>query len=132
MRDWRLAERARYVAFALLTIAIGLAVHLGGAALGATARDVLGDALWGAMIAWWVGALAPQTRLALRISVAYLICVAVEISQLMHSPALDAFRATRIGHLILGSGFDPRDLVAYAIGVGIVGLLLGTRTGRAR
>ena len=34
-----------------------------------------------------------------------------------HTPAIDAIRATRIGHLVLGSGFDPRDLLAYAIGV---------------
>jgi hypothetical protein len=26
-------------------------------------------------------------------------------------------RATRVGHLVLGSDFDPRDLAAYAVGV---------------
>ena len=34
-----------------------------------------------------------------------------------HAPALDAFRRTTAGHLVLGSGFDPRDLAAYAAGV---------------
>ncbi len=33
------------------------------------------------------------------------------------APTLDAWRATTLGHLVLGSGFDPRDLVAYALGV---------------
>jgi hypothetical protein len=38
-------------------------------------------------------------------------------------PWLDAVRATRLGHLVLGSDFDGRDLLAYAIGVlGAVGL----------
>jgi hypothetical protein len=45
------------------------------------------------------------------------ICFAVELSQLYHAPALDALRETTAGHLVLGSGFDPRDLIAYAAGV---------------
>ena len=113
------ARRARFVALAMATIAVGLVVHLAGGALGAAARDVLGDALWGAMIAWWIGALAPQAPRATRGVVAYATCVAVECSQLYHTPALDAVRATRVGHLVLGSGFDPRDLAAYALGVAV-------------
>jgi hypothetical protein len=112
-----LRVRARFIAVALVTIAVGLAVHLRGGALGPAAQDVLGDALWAAMIAWWMGALAPRTRLFVRSAVAYAICVIVEVSQLYHAPALDAIRATRAGHLVLGSGFDPRDLLAYALGV---------------
>ncbi len=114
------ARRARFVALALGTIVVGLVVHLAGGALGPAVRDVLGDALWGAMIAWWVGALAPQAPRATRGAVAYATCVAVELSQLYHTPALDAVRATRIGHLVLGSGFDPRDLAAYALGIAVV------------
>jgi hypothetical protein len=85
--------------------------------LDAAVRDVLGDALWAAMIAWWVGALAPGASLVRRGAAAYGVCVAVELSQLYHAPGIDAVRATRVGHLVLGSGFDPRDLVAYAGGV---------------
>jgi hypothetical protein len=48
--------------------------------------------------------------------------VAVEVSQLYHAPVVDAVRATRLGHLVLGSGFDARDLAAYA--GGIVGAVL--------
>jgi hypothetical protein len=44
-------------------------------------------------------------------------CWLVEASQLVHVAWLDAVRATRVGHLVLGSGFDPRDLVAYVAGV---------------
>jgi hypothetical protein len=116
-------RRLTYVVLALGTIAVGLLVHLWGAALGRVARDVLGDALWAAMIAWWAGALAPGARLATRSALAYAICVLVEVSQLYHVPWLDAVRATRPGHLVLGSGFDPRDLVAYAAGVAGTALL---------
>ena len=30
---------------------------------------------------------------------------------------LDVVRSTTVGHLVLGSGFDPRDFAAYAGGV---------------
>src|SRR4051794_35807879 len=109
-----LRRRALFVALALGTIAFGLLVHLHGrGVLGPAAQDKLGDALWAAMIAWWIGALAPRARLGLRAAVAYGICAGVEISQAFHSPALDAIRATRLGHLVLGNGFDPGDLLAY-------------------
>lgn len=117
------ARRARYVLLALATIVIGLAVHLRGAALAPDVRDVLGDALWAMMIAWWLGALRPAVGRKSRGMVAYIICVCVEFSQRLHAPALDALRATRVGHLVLGSGFDWRDLLAYALGVAAAVLL---------
>ncbi|SOD03731.1 Protein of unknown function [bacterium JGI 053] len=119
----RLRARAAYLALALGTIAVGLAVHLGGEALGRTTRDVVGDALWATMVAWWVGAVAPGAGLRTRAAIALGLCFAVEVSQLHHAAALDALRATRAGHLVLGSGFDPRDLAAYAAGVAAAVLL---------
>lgn len=75
------------------------------------------------LIAWLAGAFAPRATRAARGLSAYAICAAVESSQLLHSPTLDALRATMLGHLVLGSGFDPRDFVSYALGVAIaVGL----------
>ena len=109
--------RVRYVALALVTIVIGLLVHLRGAALGPSAQDSTGDALWAMMIVWWLSALVPAVRRMARGAIAYAVCVGVELSQLYHGPTIDALRATTVGHLVLGSGFDPRDLAAYAIGV---------------
>ncbi len=112
-----LRARAPYVALAVATIAVGLTVHRGPLPLGARARDALGDALWAMMIAWWIGALAPRAALRVRAAAAVALCFAVEASQRYHAPALDALRGTTLGHLVLGNGFDPRDLVAYAVGV---------------
>jgi hypothetical protein len=125
-------RRLTYVVLALGTIVVGLLVHLWGTALGPVARDVLGDALWAAMIAWWAGALAPGAALAARSAGAYAVCAVVEVSQLYHAPGLDAVRATRAGHLVLGSGFDPRDLLAYAVGVAGAALLEAVAIARAR
>ena len=69
------------------------------------------------MIAWWIGALAPSASLRVRALSALALCVGVEVSQLYHTTALDALRSTTIGHLVLGTDFDPRDLAAYALGV---------------
>src|SRR4051812_27902021 len=85
-----LRARVAFIALALGTIAVGLVVHRHGSALGPRTRDVLGDALWAMMIAWWIAALAPRVGLFARGAVALAICFAVETSQLIHTPALDA------------------------------------------
>jgi len=96
-----------------------MAVHFHGSSfsLSPDARDILGDALWAAMMFWWVGAAVPAVRPSRRAAVTIAICVAVELSQLIRSPALESLRRTSLGHLVLGSGFDPRDFLAYAAGV---------------
>jgi hypothetical protein len=116
MPRWLFA-RTRYVALAVGTIALGLAVHGRGDALSPVVRDVLGDALWAAMVVWWIAVIAPASRLPWRGAVALALCFAVEFSQLWDLPVLDALRRTTAGHLVLGSGFDPRDFAAYAAGV---------------
>jgi Protein of unknown function (DUF2809) len=121
----------RYVALAVATMALGLAVHQGGGALSPGVRDVLGDALWAAMVSWWIAAAAPSIRLSRRAATAIAFCFAVEFSQLYHAPALDAIRRTTAGHLVLGSGFDPRDFAAYAAGV-LATVLLERSIGRQR
>jgi hypothetical protein len=112
-------RRLLFLAHALVTIAVGLAVHLRGQQLPNRARDAVGDALWAAMIAFGMGMLLPRASSASRGWLALGICCAVEASQLLHTPWLDALRATRGGHLVLGSGFDARDFAAYAAGVAV-------------
>ncbi|MBU6365939.1 MAG: DUF2809 domain-containing protein [Gemmatimonadetes bacterium] len=125
-------RRTRHLGAAAATIAIGLLVHRRGALLGAALRDVAGDALWAAMIVWGVSALAPAARRRWRGAAAYAVCAAVETAQLVHTPALDAVRATTLGHLVLGSDFDARDLLAYAAGVAAALLLDRVLDGRRR
>jgi hypothetical protein len=112
-----LRSRVWYTVLALGTIALGLGVHSYGDALGPRSRDVIGDALWAAMIVWWLAVLVPAAAIRVRGFAALMICFAVEVSQLYHTPALDALRRTRLGALTLGSGFDSRDFFAYALGV---------------
>ena len=75
------------------------------------------------MVFWWLGALAPAAATSVRAIVALAVCFAVEASQLLHTPALDAIRRTALGHLVLGSDFDPRDFAAYTAGVALALLI---------
>ena len=110
-------RRLRYFVLAIVTIVVGLIVHFDGRVLSFRVRDVLGDALWAMMMVWWLGVALPRVRLSVRGLTAFAICVAVELSQRYHAPFLDAARLTIPGQLILGSGYDPRDFLAYAGGV---------------
>ena len=110
-------RRIRSAVLAITTIIVGLVVHRAGLGLDRVVRDMLGDALWAMMIFYGLGVLLPRARLRTRTASALAICFGVEASQLFHSPRLDALRATLPGHLILGSGFDPRDFLSYSLGV---------------
>lgn len=118
-----ISRRVLYISLAMLTIVCGLLVHLHGSGISTGARDKLGDALWAAMILWLVSAAASHARLITRVATAYTICAAVELSQLYHAHWIDVIRATAVGHLLLGSGFDRGDLNAYALGVVCAALL---------
>ena len=89
--------RATYVALAVATIMLGLVADRFASGLDPVACDVLGDALWAAMMVWLVSAIMPNARLVARMAAAFAICVAVELSQLVHAPVIDAVRQTTIG-----------------------------------
>src|SRR6185437_989639 len=112
-------DRLMFVAAAFATMLLGLWVHRGGLALPPAPRDVAGDALWATMIAWGTSAILPTWSAHWRAGIAFLGCSSVEVSQLVHTPLLDAWRATTLGQLVLGSGFDVRDLAAYAVGIAL-------------
>ncbi|WCS28334.1 DUF2809 domain-containing protein [Methylobacterium sp. NMS14P] len=50
--------------------------------------------------------------------VAFAAAAIIEGSRLVHTPALDAFRTTLPGQLLLGSIFSQWNLLAYALGIG--------------
>ena len=124
------APRGLYVSLAVGTIALGLLLQVFRHRLPAAFGDILGDALWAAMIFWLVSAAAPEAAVWKRGLVAVVVCWVVEFSQLYQAPRLTAWRETTLGRLTLGSGFDPRDLVAYVLGV--LGAVFSTSAARLR
>lgn len=76
-----------------------------------------GDTLYATLAFFLVALLRPAwPTWAIGLS-ALLGCFAIELSQLLHSPWLDALRRTLPGRLVLGSGFLLSDLACYAAGV---------------
>ena len=72
---------------------------------------------------WIVSTIRPRWPLAQSASVAGAVAFGVELFKLYHAPALDAFRLTLTGKLLLGRVFSPWDLLAYAVAT-VVGALL--------
>ena len=110
-------RRLVYLALAIGTIAAGLIVHSLDRSHPTVAGDIAGDALWAMLVVWLLSAITPTTRIVTRGSLAFGIAVAVECSQLYHAAGLDTIRATTLGRLVLGTGFDARDILAYGGGV---------------
>jgi hypothetical protein len=117
------SHRRAYGILVFGTIVAGLAIHLHGIGLATAARDVLGDALWAAMVLWLVSMAAPNAGIPWRATAAVAICAAVELSQLIQHPVLEIVRGSTFGHLVIGSDFDARDLAAYCGGIAVAALV---------
>jgi hypothetical protein len=78
-----------------------------------------GDSLWALMVFLGLGMLLTRISTRALATLALATCTAVEFSQLYSAPWIDELRSTTLGALALGSGFNWRDLVAYAVGIAI-------------
>ncbi len=108
--------RLRLLAGTALVIAAGLALRLLELGLPGPVVKWGGSVLWGAMVYGLVGLVLPRPRGRI-VAVAAAVALAVELFRLIHTPALDAFRLTLAGKLLLGRVFSPWNLVAYAAGI---------------
>lgn len=79
-----------------------------------------GDALWAvaAYLGWAL--LLPNAKPWKLLLLALAMSFSVEFSQIYRAPWLDAIRANPLGHLFLGSTFNPMDLIAYLTGALII------------
>ncbi|ABS40708.1 DUF2809 domain-containing protein [Clostridium botulinum] len=79
----------------------------------------LGDTLWALMIFMLFAFIFKGTKTKMVALMALAFCYLIEISQLYHSNWIDNIRKTTLGGLVLGYVFSWKDLLAYAIGIGI-------------
>jgi hypothetical protein len=82
-----------------------------------------GDVLYALMMYFIVRFIFLQKSSRLIFLLSLSICVAIELSQLLHADWINTIRATLPGRLILGQGFLWSDLTAYAVGAAL-GLLI--------
>jgi Protein of unknown function (DUF2809) len=117
-------------ALALVVMACGLSLRWYGFPLGLSAFIVKygGSLLWATTVFLLVGALLPRLTRTQIAAIAAAIAVVVELSRLVHTPWLDAFRLTTAGALLLGRIFSLWNIVAYGVGI-VVGVWLD-RLGR--
>jgi hypothetical protein len=102
-----------------VTIVLGLASRRYAALLPSWLAKNAGDALYATMMFWGIGLLLPRASTRAVVLLAIAFCFAIEASQLCHAGGLDAIRATRVGALVLGSGFHALDLLCYVVGAGL-------------
>lgn len=114
------------VALMAATILAGLTIRF--VPLGAPAFLVKydGSMLWALMFYWLVTTLLPSSRLLRAALVTAALTTAVEFFKLLRFPALDAFRLTLPGVLLLGRIFSPWDILAYWVAI-CIGVLVDTR-----
>lgn len=106
------ARRWRLLAITGPVIAVGLLTHLVGSG---PIADRAGDALYAVMVYLVVAIAFPRSGVIVVGATALAVCTAIEIFQLTGLPALwaQSFWPVR---LVLGLGYDPGDLAAYAVG----------------
>lgn len=107
----------------VLVVALGLAVHGLGSG---RAADKAGDALYAAMVYLLLVVVRLRRPRWFPLAVALCWCFAVELLQLSDLPRRAA-EVFPLSALVLGSGFDAWDLVAYVVGV--VGCAVVVRPG---
>lgn len=105
--------RAAHLGLAAAVIGLGLLLRVPAWNLPLAVHHYGGGILWGAMLFLLVAALRPAGwGLRTCMIAAFFGAGLIEASRLVHTPALDAFRATLPGQLLLGTLFSPWNLCA--------------------
>ncbi|QNA93043.1 DUF2809 domain-containing protein [Microbacterium sp. Se63.02b] len=114
-------RRIVLLVLAAVTVAAGLIVHR---TVTGVPGDIAGDALYAVLISLLVALVAPRAHPAAVAVIAFAVCAAVELLQLTGLPRelASVFLPTT---LVLGSGFDARDIVVYAVAVAATALTDG-------
>jgi hypothetical protein len=117
------ATRGRSVAISMAiigaTLVTGLAIRFVPLGLPHVIVKYGGSMLWAIVIYWIVSALLPSRSPRTAALLAAAIATAIECMKLWHTPALDAFRHTLAGILLLGRFFSGWDILAYWLAIAV-------------
>ena len=123
-RSWRSSA-----GLLLLTPVLGIGIRFAHLGLPWSVRKYGGSVLWAAMIYWLLSTLLPRVRLPVTALLAVVIAFGVEFLKLVHTPALEHFRGTLAGVLLLGREFSYMDLLAYTLAILCAAMLDGRLRG---
>lgn len=109
--------RLLYGGLGLVTIALGLAARFAPLGLPWLVRKWAGSTLWAVMIYWLLALVWPGARPVRLMLAAGTVATLVELSRLVPVAAVDTFRLTLPGVILLGRFFSAWDIVAYWIAI---------------
>lgn len=123
-------SRVIYGLMIVIVIGLGLGSRSGSPLLPKFIATYAGDTLWALLVFLLLGFLMPSRSTAKVAAIALLFSFSIEVSQLYHTPWIDAIRQTRLGGLVLGHRFLWSDLLSYSIGImmGMMGEVMVQRT----
>lgn len=107
------------------TLPLGLAWRLAPLHLPPFAHKYGGSGLWAIAVYWLAAAVLPHWRTARLAVLAAVVAVSVECFKLVREPALDGFRTTLAGKLLLGRYFTLGAIVAYLLAIAVTAALDG-------
>ncbi len=116
-------RRAICMLLLLITIPLGLAWRMVPLDLSPFFFKYGGSVLWAAALYWFLAACLPRLGSLAVASIAGPIAAALEFSRLWHPAAIDAFRVTLAGRILLGRYFSFRNIAAYWLAIALVSLL---------
>lgn len=119
------SARVGHFSGACLVIFLGLSLRKFGYSFGLPFVVVKygGSFLWGSMVYLLIAAILARRPVRMAVITAISVAVAVELIRLIHFPALDTFRATTAGALLLGRVFSVWNIVCYMTGIGAAALI---------
>lgn len=109
-------RRIALAILAAIVLCAGLAVHRLGSG---DAGDIAGDALYAVLAYLLIALVLARRPRSLVAALAIILCTSVELLQLTELPG-DAAAAFSPAALVLGRGFDQRDLLVYAFAIVLV------------
>jgi hypothetical protein len=110
-------RRILYFVLIIITIPFGLSTRSPANIYPNLIKEYGGDVLYATLVFFLIRFLLPKASFLKVTSIAYLLCICVEMLQLYHEPWLEKIRRTFPFGLILGYGFLWSDWICYAAGV---------------
>ncbi len=116
-------RRVTYAVLLLISVVAGLVWRMVPLGLSPFWFKYGGSALW-AIALYWLIAVCVSRWSAVGLSfLAGVVAAVVEFSRLWHVAAVDAFRLTLAGRLLLGRFFSLKNIAAYWLAIAVAGLL---------
>jgi hypothetical protein len=110
-------RRLHCLAIILLLIPLGLVCRFVPMGLPRSIVKYGGSFLWAALVYWCLALLLARAKPISIALLAVLLSTAVEFFKLFNAPAIDAFRDTIAGKVLLGRYFSYKDIAVYYIAI---------------